>query len=149
MHAGRSVQTINNENRLKHMNQELTDLKKRLDKERDKLKKSAVGETAARATQSAAADFPINSKFYLDTKIAAYILTIELQIPIDLIILRSPVVLDLLESDAGSSVLSITPPYLQQLSSPNSEDTQGDSVVHIDSAAALSIGRQWFDMLQL
>jgi hypothetical protein len=125
MHAGRSVQTINNENRLKHMNQELADLKKRLDKERDKLKKSAVGETAARATQPAAADFPINSKFYLDTKIAAYILTIELQIPIDLIILRSPVVLDLLESDAGSSVLSITPPYLQQLSSPNSEDTQG------------------------
>jgi len=37
-------------------------------------------------------------------------------------------VLDLLESDAGSSVLSITPPYLQQLSSPNSEDTQGKFV---------------------
>jgi len=132
------VQTINNENRLKHMNQELVDLKKRVDKERDKLKKSAGVEAVRGVTQPAATDFPINSKFYLDTKIAAYVLTIELQIPIDLIILRSPVVLDLLESDAGSSVLSITPPYLQQLAFPNSEETQGKRLTDgLTNSAAL------------
>ena len=55
-------------------------------------------------------DFPINSKFLLDPNNAAYNLTIELQNPIDLVILRSPVYLDFLET--GTSLISITPPEL-------------------------------------
>jgi len=86
-----------------------------------------------------AADFPINSKFVFDKGSAAYVLTIELQNAIDIVILRSPVVLDLVDSGAcafplflwtrmilfdcfpphvvpeiGTAVVSVTPPHMLQ-----------------------------------
>ena len=52
------------------------------------------------STPLQAVDFPINSKFVFDKGSAAYVLTIELQSAIDIVILRSPVVLDLVDSGA-------------------------------------------------
>jgi hypothetical protein len=46
----------------------------------------------------AAVDFPVNAKFTFDKEHAAYLLSIELQCAIDIVILRSPVVLDLVDS---------------------------------------------------
>ena len=110
---GRSIQTVNNENRIKTLRKEIDELKKKLEKEKEKMKKSGfVASAAATNYIKAPTDFPVNSSFDLDYKLAAYNLTIELQLPIDLIILRSPVVLELIENDTGNSVLSVTPPHL-------------------------------------
>eukprot|EP01038_Epipyxis_sp_PR26KG_P007245 gene7245-9877_t len=110
---GRSIQTINNENRIKHMRSEVDGLKKKLEKEREKLKKTEKPSTVTQIKP--ANDFSINSKFVHDPDLAAYVLTIELQTPIDLVILRSSVILDLVETDTGTSVLSVTPPELQTI----------------------------------
>jgi len=123
---GRSVKTVNNENRIKHLRKELDGLKKTVDKEKDKLKKSLTGSSTSKFLPfstttttvdtmeafGAIADFPINTKFILNQDQAAYVLTIEIQSPMDLIILRSPVVLDLVDSEIGNSVVSITPQHL-------------------------------------
>jgi len=125
---GRTVQTVNNENRIMHLRKEIDTMKAKLEKDRAKFKKQS-GNQAALETQMKAApvEFPVNSKFHLDTVVAAYVLTVELQSPIDMIILRSPVELDLVETDTGSSVLSVTPPHLQQQfgDASNSADDQG------------------------
>lgn len=118
---GRSIQTVNNENRIKFLRKEVEELQKAVEKERLKVERSnALTSTLTAAGKRpdhflSAPDFPVNTKFHLDGVLAAYVLTIELQTPIDLIILRSPVVLELVETDTGTSVLSITPPHLQQL----------------------------------
>jgi hypothetical protein len=85
-----------------------------LEKEREKLKKSSIAMQSMPPVQ----DFSIISKFTMNAAAAAYLLTVELQVrifingillisiltlltrqtPIDLIILRSPVVLDLVET---------------------------------------------------
>jgi Bardet-Biedl syndrome 7 protein len=114
---GRSIQTVNNENRIKSLRKETEDMKKQLEKAREKLKKlqpsGSSSSPAALSNVRSPIDFPVNSQFELDTLHAAYTLNIELQSPIDLLVIRSPVVLDLVESDNSSSVLSITPPNLQ------------------------------------
>lgn len=109
---GRSIQTINNENRIKHMRKELEELKTKVAKEREKVRKIQQMGHANNSVMIPVQDFSVISSFKLDVDIAAYILSIELQSPIDLIIIRSPVALDLIDTD-GSSVLSVTPPHLQ------------------------------------
>lgn len=118
---GRSIQTVNNENRIKNLRKEVDDLRKKVEKEREKYKKASSSSSTQANLIKAPAEFPVNSKFELDASLAAYVLTIELQMPIDLIIIRSPVVLDLVETDAGNSVLSVTPPHLQQPTAPGEE----------------------------
>jgi len=110
---GRTIQTVNNENRIKHLRKELEEMKKRLDKEREKVRKVAATGHANNVIAKPVQDFSVISNFKLDADVAAYVLSVELQTPIDLIILRSPVVLDLVETDTGTSVLSVTPPHLQ------------------------------------
>lgn len=122
---GRTIQTVNNENRIKSLRKEVDEIKKKVEKEREKLKKANISSSAANNLIKPPADFPVNSKFELDASVAAYILSIELQMSIDLIIIRSPVVLDLVEADSGSSVLSVTPPHLMQTSG---EDNGGKYV---------------------
>lgn len=109
---GRSIQTVNNENRIKTLKKEVEDLKKKVEKEREKVKKSGLSTQTIANFIKPPSDFPVNSSFDLDYNLAAYVLNIELQMSIDLIILRSPVVLDLVETDTGSSVLSVTPPSM-------------------------------------
>lgn len=118
---GRSVQTVNNENRIKNLKKEVEDLKKKVEKEREKLKKANISSNLP--ILKPAPDFNINSKFELDSKLAAYMLSLELQSPMDLIILRSPVILDLIESEGTNTVVSVTPPHLQPQGS--SEDQSG------------------------
>jgi hypothetical protein len=52
------------------------------------------------------------------------VLSLELQNPIDIVILRSPVVLHLVETDTGTSVLSVTPPSMHGL--PGGGDSSSD-----------------------
>lgn len=127
---GRSIQTVNNENRIKHMQKELDELRRKIDRERERVKKATAAGSGGSKTltdeqmqQQCAPDFPINTKFLLDSRVAAYMLTIELQTPIDLIILRSPVVLELVETDTGTSVLSVTPPHMLQMAASSSSGT--------------------------
>ncbi|KAJ1416466.1 hypothetical protein B484DRAFT_454267 [Ochromonadaceae sp. CCMP2298] len=108
---GRSYQTINNENRIKNLRDEIAALRKTYEADQKKNKKlTAAG---AGGAIKPTPEFPVNAKFALDTVAAAYVLTVELQSSIDLIILRSPVELDLVETDTGTSVLSVTPPQMQ------------------------------------
>lgn len=116
---GRSIQTVNNENRIKALRKEVEDMKKAIEKGREKAKKlqNTTSSAAAAAAANAAntrtpTDFPVNAQFDLDIVQAAYTLTIELQTSMDLLVIRSPVALDLVESDLSSSVLSVTPPSL-------------------------------------
>lgn len=97
---GRSLQTINDEHRISHLQSEIASLKTKLEKDSLKLKK--LSSTTADLVAHTAVDFPINYKFILDNEEGMYILTIELQLPIDLVLIKSPVALDLVE--AGKSV---------------------------------------------
>lgn len=58
---------------------------------------------------SAVPIFPINDKFSLSKEDAAYTLSIELQIPVDYVLLQSDVPVDLLDVEKNSAVVSLTP----------------------------------------
>jgi Bardet-Biedl syndrome 7 protein len=113
---GRTVQTVNNENRIKHLKKELDGLKQKVEKEKSKIQqaKSKMGSNASTIDTARAGnvDFPINSTFILNVEKAAYALTIEIQSAIDLVIIRSPVHIELIDADVGSAVVSITPESL-------------------------------------
>mmetsp|Transcript_15697 Transcript_15697/g.26168 ORF Transcript_15697/g.26168 Transcript_15697/m.26168 type:complete len:743 (-) Transcript_15697:124-2352(-) len=110
---GRTVQTVNNENRIKHLKKELDGLKQKVEKEKSKLQqakaKSGTSASSADTARAGNVDFPINSSFILNVDKAAYALTIEIQSAIDLVIIRSPVHIELIDADIGSAVVSITP----------------------------------------
>lgn len=103
---GRSLQTVSDENRIKHLRTEIDQLRGKVDKEREKLKKMST--VATDIVTNTVLDFPINSKFILDVEQGMYIMTIELQVPIDLILLRSSVLLDLVEAEVGTSITSVS-----------------------------------------
>jgi hypothetical protein len=111
---------VNNENRIKNLKKEIESLKSKVDKERSKLK-VAQQKSSVNPANCLPVDISINSKFALNVDEAAYALSIEIQVPIDLVILRSPVQLDLIDTDLGSSVVSVTP---QTLLSPSSDGSQ-------------------------
>lgn len=111
---------MNNENRIKNLKKEIEVLKTKVDKERSKLK-LAQQKSAVDPSNCLPVDISINTKFALNVDEAAYALSIEIQVPIDLVILRSPVQLDLIDTDLGSSVVSVTP---QTLLSPSSDGSQ-------------------------
>lgn len=103
---GRSLQTISDENRIKFLKTEIEQMRVKVDKEKEKLKKMST--VATDIVTNTVLDFPINSKFILDVEQGMYIMTIELQVPIDLILLRSSVLLDLVEAEVGSSITSVS-----------------------------------------
>ncbi len=76
---GRSVQTVNNENRIKSLKKELDALKAKVDKEKSNLKK-AQQKSSVDTSKSLVVDFPINSNFALNVDEAAYSLTLEIQV---------------------------------------------------------------------
>lgn len=104
---GRSVQKVNDENRIKHLRKEVEALKTRVDKERERLKKISV--TAVTQATQGAHDFSVNARFGLDADHAAYVLSVELQTPIDLLVLRSPVRLEVLDVDDTSCRVFVSP----------------------------------------
>lgn len=128
---GRSVKTINDENRIKYLRREIAELQKKVDKEKEKTKKSSLSSLSTKGSaatnnvlsssgshmvisnlSSAASDFPLSTKFIFDVSKSAYMLTVEVQCPIDLVLIRCQVALEVVESDIGSSVISITPSHL-------------------------------------
>ena len=116
---GRSIQNINDENRIKNLRKELETLQTRVDKEKEKLKKLST--KAADAVTLSAQDFHINARFTLDEDLAAYILSVELQTPIDSLVLRSPVHLEMVDSeDRGCSVYITPTDHDDELHSGNS-----------------------------
>ena len=123
---GRTVQTVNNENRIKHLKKELDGLKQKVEKEKQKIQqakaKSGSKASALDIARAGNVDFPINSTFILNVEKAAYALTIEIQSPIDLVIIRSPVHIELIDADVGSGVVSITPESLIASSQEGSAD---------------------------
>lgn len=142
---GRSVQVLQNEKRIINLQSELKETKKQIDalkkakadgagpqSKRTSLLSTLTGGVVggsssssntdkAAATQGPAsvapADFPYTAKFALDHDHSTYALSIEVQAPLDMVILRSPIVLDLTDNkadgaDNSSAVISITPARL-------------------------------------
>lgn len=129
---GRSTQTVNNENRIKHLRKELEGLKQKVDKEREKLRRStpaAAGGTAVAARPPV--DFYVIHSLSLDPGPAAYVLTVELQSAIDVIVVRSPVFLEIVESEVGTAVVSVSPAHLLSASSASGASTGGGAAAAV------------------
>lgn len=60
--------------------------------------------------QTSCRRFTIFVSFTLDSREALYKLSLEIQTPLDMVILRSPAALELKESDLGTTVVSVVPP---------------------------------------
>ena len=104
---GRSIQKINDENRIKNLTKEIEQLKSKINQEREKLKKASS--VAMDQVKYAAQDFNINSRFLLDEEYAAYSLSFELQSPIDIIVIRSAVTLSIMDHEQSNCTIYITP----------------------------------------
>jgi Bardet-Biedl syndrome 7 protein len=83
---GRSIQTVNNENRIKNLKKELEGLRGRVDKERAKMR-LAQQKSAVDPAKCLPVDISINSQFALNVDEAAYALSIEIQVPPPLFLL--------------------------------------------------------------
>lgn len=108
---GRSVQTLNDENRIKQMKKEIDELQAKVDKDSDKLRNEiskAAGRGATTGNIPQVRDFPINCRFALDDELGAYLLAVEIQTNIDLVLMSSPVPLTLVDSDVSNAVSSLS-----------------------------------------
>lgn len=126
---GRSTHSVNNENRMRALNAEIEAIQQKMEKDRVTIKK-AQGVVPGIPPPP---DFSVNSTFVLDPDLAAYVLTVEIQSPIDLLILRSPIPLDLIEStlQSGSTVVSVVPPPMLALQA-KAQDPRGQSSGSVD-----------------
>ena len=77
----------------------------------------------------ASGDFLVSAKFALDPESSQYSLSLEVQAPLDMVVVRSPVVLDLTDgpahaalSNASGAVISITPPSMLESLSLSTPD---------------------------
>ncbi|XP_052091576.1 Bardet-Biedl syndrome 7 protein homolog isoform X4 [Mytilus californianus] len=84
------------------LKQELDNLQQKVSTEREKYQQSAGSKTAI----SAVPGFNINDKFVLNREDASYTLSLELQLPIDNVLLQSDVPIDLLDVEKNSAVVS-------------------------------------------
>nr|KAG5699637.1 hypothetical protein BaRGS_005085 [Batillaria attramentaria] len=83
---------------------ELDNLQQKVSTEREKYQQSAYSKTAV----SAIPLFNINDKFVLNREDASYTLSLELQMPIDNVLLQSDVPVDLLDVEKNSAVVSFS-----------------------------------------
>jgi aspartate carbamoyltransferase regulatory subunit len=67
-----------------------------VEKEKEKLKKMST--IASDIVSNTVQDFSVNAKFALDVERGVYSLTLEVQLCIDIVLIRSPVPLDLVEA---------------------------------------------------
>ncbi|CAG2256205.1 BBS7 [Mytilus edulis] len=84
------------------LKQELDNLQVKVSTEREKYQQSAGSKTAI----SAVPGFNTNDKFVLNREDASYTLSLELQLPIDNVLLQSDVPIDLLDVEKNSAVVS-------------------------------------------
>lgn len=157
---GRSIATVNNENRIRFLRKEVEELKKKLDKDKEKVKKMNLPvsmSSSMMASKTAAVDLAVSSKFFLDAALGAYALQLELQVPMDLVLLQCPVLLDLVtpdtstssntsSADSSSAAMSVTPEGVVLRCQANerrvslllrsNEGEHGDLVITVVSASA-------------
>eukprot|EP01041_Mallomonas_annulata_P002961 gene2961-5812_t len=72
---GRSTHSVNTENRMKILKLEIDGIKQKVDKEKEKLRKTQGAEPPI----APPTDFSINASFVLDAELAAYVLIVEIQ----------------------------------------------------------------------
>jgi len=134
---GRSVATLHNENRIKHLEGEIESMRTKVAKERTNLQK-AKDKAAATASKNgtvlkkasgiiaAATDFAAACTFTLDRENGAYVLSLEVQRPLDLVVVRSSVDLEAADQDADMNTLvSVTPAVLLGDSRLGDDDKAG------------------------
>lgn len=90
------------EEKIAELNLEIEELQTRVAEERERYQQTAHSETAV----SAVPPFNINDRFLLSHDDASYTLSIEVQMPIDTILLQSNVPVDLLDVEKNSAVVS-------------------------------------------
>lgn len=88
--------------KINNLKSELEGLQNKVTEEREKYQQTAYSKTAV----SAVPLFPINDKFVLNKEDASYTLSLELQTPIDNVLLQSDVPVDLLDVEKNSAVVS-------------------------------------------
>ncbi|ESP04393.1 hypothetical protein LOTGIDRAFT_223884 [Lottia gigantea] len=88
--------------KLMGLKDDLEQLQDKVMKEREKYQQTAYSNTAV----SAVPLFKINDKFVLNREDASYTLSLELQMPIDNVLLQSDVPVDLLDVEKNSAVVS-------------------------------------------
>lgn len=127
----RPIAEVNNDNRIKSLHKEIEGLLDKIEKTKGKVKKlesdapggmslpsfssSSASSAADSASKSGAlhtADFSSATKFALDRDLGVYILNVEIQCPLDVVIIRSPVKLEVVEVDMTTSLVSVTPEHL-------------------------------------
>lgn len=100
---GRSVQTLNDENRIKQLRKEIADIQAQVDKDTAKLKSATKGGST---TVPLVKDFPVSCKFALDLDLGAFQLQVEIQTSIDLVLVTSPVPLTMVDTETSGSTIA-------------------------------------------
>lgn len=122
--TNKSTAEVNNENRIKHMHKEIEALQESIEKTKGKISKLEVdsplvglpfSSPSGRSNSKSviqSSDFSSSAKFFLDREKALYILSVEIQSPMEMVIVRSPVKLEVVEHDLNTSLVSVTPEHL-------------------------------------
>ena len=120
---GRSMATLNNENRIKALSGDIGNLRTKLEKDKaeyekvDQVSKSSTDRKASSSSSETgvmkpASDFPSSVKFILDPVKGAYILSVEIQSALDIVVVRSPIELEVVEISDSNTIVSVTPAHL-------------------------------------
>ncbi|TKR78104.1 hypothetical protein L596_018965 [Steinernema carpocapsae] len=105
--AGKNVPQPPMEIKVHQLRTEVEELEAKLKEEKAKYEKATQKSGVAMRIPR----FSINDQFLLDKENACYSLSIELIIPIDIVIVQSDVLLDLMDVEKSSAVLSKTVPH--------------------------------------
>ncbi|KAL4229928.1 Bardet-Biedl syndrome 7 protein [Mactra antiquata] len=100
--ADASILTVEGKDKIIGLRSDLEELQQKVMSEREKYQQTAQSTTAISAVPS----FYINDKFVLNREDASYTLSLELQMPIDNVLLQSDVPIDLLDVEKNSAVVS-------------------------------------------
>mmetsp|Transcript_26862 Transcript_26862/g.33595 ORF Transcript_26862/g.33595 Transcript_26862/m.33595 type:complete len:726 (-) Transcript_26862:330-2507(-) len=104
---GRSVATVQNENKIRSLRREIDTLRVKVEQKKEKFKQ--YSEEYFPQTQQ----FKINAHFALDPEEAAYKMSLEIPMPIDIVCLQSTVRLDFLDVASNPAIVSMSPPDLE------------------------------------
>jgi hypothetical protein len=128
------VAEVNDDNRIKSLHKEIEGLQGKIEKAKAKVRKMdtvdspitgmpfsspTAGGGGRGAAIATGAEFSSTAKFALDRDVGLYMLSVEIQCPLDVVIVRSPVKLEVVENDMTTSLASVTPDHLLD---PLSED---------------------------
>ncbi|CAM9128537.1 unnamed protein product, partial [Choristocarpus tenellus] len=110
---GRTVGGVNNQNRLKQLRKEVEALEKKIDHEKERLDhlEHGNGDHGEISYMPATPHFQVIRACHLDPFEAAYRISIEIPVPLDIVLLHSNVFMDLIdtsEEDMGQAICSIT-----------------------------------------